>query len=184
MKTTQYQLVATCFVSTGSIMQVPLALLQWQAVTGKLSLQSISYPAASGQDSCSLSVPRPMTDALTASGGVAFSRHGWAMQREAEAMQMVWLQEGFFFVSCEREGSVVFWGQWGETSSLNWSDHPRSAHASLKEHSSLDAFAAEIQSQLDASRPAVSLELARSARPAPPKYRRKRFRPLWDCRMS
>ena len=51
MKTTQYQLVATCFVSTGSIMQVPLALLQWQAVTGKLSLQSISYPAVSGQDS-------------------------------------------------------------------------------------------------------------------------------------
>ena len=97
MKTTQYQLVTTCLVSTGSIMQVPLALLQWQAVTGKLSLQSIGYPAASGQDSCSLSVPRRMTDALTASGGVAFSRHGWAMQREAEAMQMVWLQEGFFF---------------------------------------------------------------------------------------
>ena len=72
-----------------------------------------------------------MTDALTASGGVAFSRHGWAMQREAEAMQMVWLQE----------------------------------------HSSLDAFAAEIQSQLDASRmPSSSHQLrwrplAESARP-------------------
>lgn len=85
-------------------MQVPLALLQWQAVTGKLSLQSISYPAASGQDSCSLSVPRPMTDALTASGGVAFSRHGWAMQREAEAMQMVWLQEGFFLCHAREKG--------------------------------------------------------------------------------
>eukprot|EP00435_Cladocopium_sp_Y103_P050835 s1596_g15.t1 len=40
------------------------------------------------------------------------SRHGWAIQREAEALQMVWLQE----------------------------------------HSSLDAFAAEIQRQLDATR--------------------------------
>lgn len=45
-----------------------------------------------------------MTDALTASGGVAFSRHGWAMQREAEAMQMVWLQEGFFLCHAREKG--------------------------------------------------------------------------------
>ncbi|CAL1166045.1 unnamed protein product [Cladocopium goreaui] len=48
------------------------------------------------------------------------SRHGWAIQREAEALQMVWLQE----------------------------------------HSSLDAFAAEIQRQLDTTRTGASTSLS------------------------